>query len=318
MRSLNIKLNIDFMKQRKPALMFSVALIIIAIGSLAVRGLNFGVDFTGGYIIEVSYDRTAELNDVRDILADAGVAGATVQHIGTSRDVLIRLAPSASDMIGGESGQKAAQVSDNILTILKKQNPQVQMRRVEYVGSQVGEELKNDGGLAVLIALMCTMIYIMIRFEWKFAVGAVVSLAHNVIISLGVFAVLQADFDLTTLAAVLAVVGYSLNDTIVIFDRIRENFRKIRNELPVAVVNISINQTLSRTIITSGTTLMVMFALFFLGGDTIHSFSLMLIVGIIVGVFSSVYVASSLTLALGLSREDLMVVKKEAEIDHQP
>lgn len=314
-----MKLNIDFMKQRKPALMFSVIFTIIAFGALATKGLNFGVDFTGGYIIEVSYDRAVELNDVRGILDNAGVAGATVQHIGTSRDVLIRLAPSAADMIDGESGQKAAQVSDNILTILREQNPQVQMRRVEYVGSQVGEELKNDGGLAVLIALICTMIYIMIRFEWKFAVGAVVSLAHNAVISLGVFAVLQTNFDLTTLAAVLAVVGYSLNDTIVIFDRIRENFRKIRNELPVAVVNISINQTLSRTIITSGTTLMVMFALFFLGGDTLHSFSLMLIVGIFIGVFSSVYVASSLALALGLSREDLLVVKKEdAELDYRP
>lgn len=308
MEFFSSKTNFNFIGRRKIAAVFSAVLIIVSIVSLAMQGLNLAVDFTGGYLIEAGYPQEADLSAVRKALADNGMEDAVVQNFGTTRDVLIRLAPQPGQTASGEG---AAQVSEVIQGVLKKQNPQVDVRRVEFVGAQVGENLKNDGGMAMLVALICVMIYVMIRFEWKFSVGAVAALVHDVIITLGFLSVLRAQFDLTALAALLAIIGYSLNDTIVVFDRIRENFRRIRKGTPADVANISINETLSRTTMTSGTTLLVLVALFFLGGEVVHVFSLALIVGIVIGTYSSVYVASTVTLALGLARDDLLQVKKE-------
>ncbi len=315
MQLIKSQLNINFMAGRKLALIISLTLLVISISSLSIRGLNFGIDFTGGYLIEAGYPQSVELAPIRELLEENQVSGAVVQHFGTAKDILVRLAPNEG------ADTNAAQISDELLAILKQGDPNVSMRRVEYVGPQVGEELKNQGGLAMLFALICIMVYVMFRFEWKFSIGAVLALAHDVLITLGVFSILQAGFDLTVLAAVLAVIGYSLNDTIVVYDRIRENFRKIRKGLPVEITNTSINQTLSRTLMTSLTTLMVLFALFFLGGEIIHSFALALIVGVLIGTYSSVFVASPVVLALGLTREDMLPVKKEgaeAEADSLP
>jgi preprotein translocase subunit SecF len=316
MQFISNNLNINFMALRRPAYIFSITLMIIAVASLAIRGLNYGIDFTGGYLIEVGYEEAVELNEVRDLLVKNGIDGAIVQHFGAQRDVLVRLVPKGDATEGAEN---AATVSDDILAILQQGGREVSMRRVEFVGPQVGSELKNKGGLAMLLALAGIMIYIMIRFEWKFSVGAVAALAHDVLVTLGVFSLLQPDFDLTVLAAILAVIGYSLNDTVVVFDRIRENFHRLRKGDPAEIVNSSINQTLSRTLMTSGTTLLVVASLFILGGEVIHSFALALLVGIGIGTYSSIYVASPLVLALGLSREDMLQVKKEgAQIDERP
>lgn len=316
MQLIKDDLNINFMSMRMAAVIFSVALLIISISSLITRGLNFGIDFTGGYLIEVGYEQAADLNEIRDLLAKNGIEDAIVQYFGAQRDVLVRLVPESDD---SSKEKTAAEVSDEVLKILQQGDPEVSMRRVEFVGPQVGGELKNMGGLAMLLALGCIMIYIMIRFEWKFSVGAVVALAHDVIITVGAFSLIQADFDLTVLAAVLAVIGYSLNDTVVVYDRIRENFHRIRKGGASQIVNASINQTLSRTLMTSGTTLLVLVALFSLGGEVIHSFALALLIGIIIGTYSSIFVASPLVLALGLTREDMLTVKKEnAEIDVMP
>ena len=316
MQLIKSNLNIDFMSMRKVAAIVSAALLLISISSLVTRGLNFGIDFTGGYLIEVGYDQAVELNDVRDLLEQNGIDDAIVQHFGAQRDVLVRLVPKGKV---AEDEKTTAEVSDEILAILKQGGQDVSMRRVEFVGPQVGGELKNKGGLAMLVALICIMIYIMIRFEWKFSVGAVSALAHDVIITLGIFSVIQANFDLTVLAAVLAVIGYSLNDTVVVYDRIRENFHRLRKGGAREITNISVNQTLARTLMTSITTLMVLGSLFALGGEVIHSFALALIIGVLIGTYSSVFIASPVVLALGLTREDMLVVKKEgAEIDSMP
>jgi preprotein translocase subunit SecF len=303
---------IDFMGKQRVALLFSSLLILIAIGSLFLRGLNFGIDFTGGTLIEVGYQDAVELQTVRDALTAGGFDDAMVQHFGTSRDVLIRLAPrrDISD----------AELSEQAFKALDAQAPgTAQLRRVEFVGPQVGEELTEDGGLAVLYSLIGILIYVALRFEYRFAVGSVIALIHDVLITLGVFSLLQVEFDLPVLAAVLAVIGYSLNDTIVVFDRIRENFRKMRKGEPVEIVNNSLNQTLSRTIMTSFTTLLVLLALFFLGGESIHGFALALLVGIVVGTYSSIYVASTAALMLGVSKADLMAPQKEgSELDDRP
>lgn len=315
MRIIKSSLNIDFMAKRKLTMVLSIILVVVSIGSLATRGLNFGIDFTGGYLIEVGYDQAVELDKVRNTLAANGIEDSIVQHFGSRKDVLVRLAPSKD---AGE-GQEAAKVSDNIISILKQDDAGVSMRRVEFVGPQVGDELKNDGGIAMLIALICIMVYVMFRFEKRFSIGAVVALAHDVIITLGIFSVLQADFDLTVLAAVLAVIGYSLNDTIVVYDRIRENFTRLRKAETIEITNTSINQTLARTLVTSLTTLLVLFSLFFLGGEIIHSFALALIIGVLIGTYSSVFVASPIVLALGLTREDMLPPKKEgAEFESMP
>jgi len=290
---------------RKYAVTLSAILIIASFVSLFTRGLSFGIDFTGGTLIEVAYPETAKLEGIRDVLKDVGFSDVQVQHFGTSRDVLIRVAPRAD--------RASAKLSEEVLAALKSADAAVEMRRVEFVGPQVGEELTEQGGLAVLYALIGILIYVALRFEYRFSIGAVAALVHDVIITLGVFSVAQIEFDLTVLAAILAVIGYSLNDTIVVFDRIRENFRKMRKGTAEQIMNASINQTLSRTIMTSLTTLLVLLALFFIGGDIIHSFAIALIVGVFVGTYSSIFVAGASALALGVSKGDLMVVEKEGK-----
>ena len=305
-------IKIDFLSKRLMALVLSSILIIISIGSLATQGLKKGIDFTGGTLVELSFPEPAELSTLRELLSKAGFQGAIVQHFGSSKEVLIRLSPD--DVLN------TAAVSNKVLDVINnKYSQQGDLRRAEFVGPQVGEELAEDGGLALLYALICILIYVTFRFEYRFALGSVAALAHDVIITLGVFSIFQFEFDLTVLAAILAVIGYSLNDTIVVFDRVRENFRKLRKGTPTEVVNISLNQTLSRTIMTSMTTLLVLFALFFLGGEIIHDFALALIIGVIVGTYSSIYVASPITLALGISKADLVIVKVDQdELDKIP
>jgi preprotein translocase subunit SecF len=302
---------IDFMGWRRLAMSVSLALVIASLVSLAVRGLSFGIDFTGGTLIEVAYPESAELGGIRNVLEDAGFADVQVQHFGTARDVLIRIAPRA-DMA-------SARLSDDVMAALSKADSSVEKRRVEFVGPQVGGELAEQGGLAVLYSLIGILLYVSLRFEYRFSLGAVAALIHDVAITLGVFSLLQVEFDLTVLAAILAVIGYSLNDTIVVFDRIRENFRKMRKGSPEQVMNASINQTLSRTLMTSGTTMLVLIALFVFGGEIIHSFALALIVGVFVGTYSSIFVAGALSLALGVSKADLMLIAKEGkEADQTP
>jgi len=308
-------LNIDFMGRRRAAAMLSAAALLICVASMLVRGFDLGLDFTGGTLIELGYEQPAELSEVRAALSEGGFSGATVQHFGTLRDVMIRLAPQA-----GEGEGASAELSDRVFRVLSSAaGGVVELRRVEFVGPQVGEELREDGGLAVLFSLIGILVYVALRFEWRFAVGAVIALVHDVLFTVGVFSLFQIELDLPVLAAVLAVIGYSLNDTIVIFDRVRENFRKVRKGTVIDVMNQSINETLSRTVITSGTTLLVLLALFFLGGQAIGGFSLALIIGIVVGTYSTVYVATAAAVALGVSRADLMPVKKEgAELDALP
>ena len=296
--------NFDFMGKRKLAIAFSLLLIAISIGSLVTRGLNFGLDFTGGTLIEVGYEQPVDLKEVRDALETVGFGDAVVQHFGTSKDVLVRLAPR-----GGEASEA---IGDLIFQTLNTASEgEVKMRRQEFVGPQVGDELRDDGGLAMIIAMAFILVYVMARFEYRFALGSIAALIHDVLIVLGCFALFQWDFDLTVLAAVLAVIGYSLNDTIVVFDRIRENFRKMRKDTPLKVINTSLNQTLSRTLMTSLTTMLVVLAMFFLGGELIHSFSMALIIGILVGTYSSIYVASTAVLALKITSASLMPVQKE-------
>jgi len=305
MRIFKGKFNIDFMGKRHLAIVLSALMIAVAIGSLVFKGLNLGIDFTGGTLIEVDYPQPATLEAVRSTLSDAGFEQAQAQHFGSSRDVLIRIAP--------REGRESAQLSEDVLAALRTQDANVEMRRVEFVGPQVGEELTEQGALAMIYALAGILIYIMIRFQWRFAPGAVAALVHDVLIIVGFFSFFQFDFDLTVVAALLAVIGYSLNDTIVVFDRIRENFRKMRKRTSLEVMNASINQTLARTLMTSITTLLVLVSLFVFGGEVIHAFSLALILGVVVGTYSSIYVASTATLALGVTKADLMPAKKEGE-----
>ena len=297
---------INFMALRKPALVLSAVMLIVSIACLATLKLNVGIDFTGGSIIEVGYQQAVELKPIRDALTERGYDDAVVQHFGSASEVLIRLVP--------KTGQNEAETSSDVIKLLRSITDEtVEDRRVEYVGPQVGEELTEDGGLAVVYALIAILIYVSIRFEYRFSLGAVAALIHDVIITLGIFSILRLDFDLSVLAAILAVIGYSLNDTIVVFDRIRENFRKIRKKTPEEVTNISINQTISRTLMTSFTTLLVLLSLFFIGGEAIHAFSLALIIGVIVGTYSSIYVATTTALSLGISREDLLVPEPDEE-----
>ncbi len=297
---------IDFMALRRPAMVLSVVLILISITSLVINRLNVGIDFTGGSIIEVGYAQAVELQPIRERLEVQGFDDAIVQHFGSASEVLIRLAPD-------ETKDKAELTSEIIRSLQQASDAEMEVRRVDFVGPQVGEELTEDGGLAVLYALIAILIYVAFRFEYRFSLGAVAALVHDVVITLGVFSVLQLDFDLSVLAAILAVIGYSLNDTIVVFDRVRENFRKVRKKSTVEIVNQSINQTISRTLMTSFTTLLVLFSLFFLGGEVIHAFALALIIGVVVGTYSSIYVATTSALALGISRSDLLLPEKEGE-----
>lgn len=302
--------NIDFMGRAKLAMIISLTLIVVSIGSLIVRGLNFGIDFTGGVLLEVGYPKAAALDEIRTALNTGGFENAQVQNFGTSRDVLIRLLP--------QEGREEMAIRDEILRILRETDPEVEVRRVEAVGPQVGEELTEQGGLAMMFALLMILIYVWFRFQWKFSLGAVAALVHDVIITLGVFSVLLFPFDLSVLAAVLAVIGYSLNDTIVVFDRIRENFLAIRKATSFSIMNTSINQVLARTLMTGVTTLLVLLALYFLGGEALQGFSLALIVGILIGTYSSIYVASAIALALDVTTLDLMPPQTTAEDDGMP
>jgi preprotein translocase subunit SecF len=292
---------INFMGQRKLAMLFSLTLLLISIGSLATRQLNWGLDFTGGTLVEVHYSETADLNAIRSTLDAEGYSGAIVVSFGTDRDVMIRLPKGYSDKQGAEL----------LASLQEAFAGSVELRRIEFVGPQVGDELREQGGLAMLLALGLVMLYIAFRFQLKFAVGAVVALVHDVIVTLGFFSITGMEFDLTVLAALLAVIGYSLNDTIVVSDRIRENFRKIRRADPVEVVNISLTETLGRTLVTSLTTLLVLAALALFGGEMIYGFAVALIVGVAIGTYSSIYVAASTLLLMGVSKEDLMIPVKE-------
>ncbi len=305
------KTMIHFMNKRKLAMVFSLLLMIVSIGSLAIKGLNLGIDFTGGYLIEAGYQNDVNLDKVRTALADADFKDAQVQNFGSSKDIIVRIAPR-------EDINKAT-IGDNVLEVLKTTSEQeVTMRRVEFVGPQVGDELRDDGGIALLVALGGILIYISIRFQFKSAVGAILALIHDVIITIGVFSILQMEFDLTVLASILAVIGYSLNDTVVVLDRIRETFRNVRKTSAEDILDISINQTLARTLVTSLTTLLVLFALFFYGGEIIHGFATALIIGVIIGTYSSIYVASSTLMTLKIHKQDFLVVAKEELVDDAP
>lgn len=330
MEFLKKDINIDFLGYRRIAVMLSVLMVVISIGALFVNKLNLGLDFTGGTLLELSYKDTVEVNEVRQKLVEGGIGDAVVQHFGTSRDLLIRI-PVRAD-------KNSAELSEQVTTILRKSAAEtlveskpgqdqrcsfksgktiepcsIQMRRVEFVGPQIGDELTNKGSLAILITLAAVFVYVTFRFiSWKFAAGAIVAVLHDVLITFGFFSLFHLEFSLSVLAAILAVLGYSLNDTIVVFDRIRENYRRMRKgHSDVEIMNSSINQTLSRTLITSGTTQITVLALFFYGGEIIHGFALALLVGIFVGTYSSIYIATPIVLYLGIRREELMPVKKE-------
>src|SRR5690554_2355001 len=294
----------NFMGVRKLALALSAILLLVSIASLAVNGLKFGLDFTGGSLVEVGYEQAVNLEDVRQQLRDSGFPEAVVQTFGSSRDIMIRLQVDHDPQLG-----------EKVLAALRAGAEQnVELRRNEFVGSQVGEDLREQGGLGMLLALFMIMVYLAFRFQLKFSLGAVIALVHDVVIVLGVFSLLQIEFDLTVLAAVLAVIGYSLNDTIVVYDRIRENFRVMRKENSIEVLNASLTQTLSRTLMTSLTTLLVLVALFYFGGEMIHSFALALLVGVVVGTYSSIYLAANALVLMQVSREDLIPPeKKEGE-----
>ena len=305
-RTKGMPLDINFLGLRKLCFVISALLILASIASVSVRGLNFGIDFTGGVLLEVGYPRPAELEQIRGLLQDSGYDGALVQSFGTATDVLVRLPPPDEGVDGG-------QIRDTVLRLLRQQEPLVDLRRVEFVGPQVGAELAEQGALAMLFALLMILAYVSIRFQWKFSLGAVAALAHDVIITVGIFSLFQIPFDLAVLAAILAVIGYSLNDTIVIFDRIRENFLRLRRESAERVMNVSLNQTLARTIVTGLTTLLVLGALLIVGGDALYGFSIALIIGIVVGTYSSIYVASAFSLALKVSTIDLLPPAKEED-----
>ncbi|MGR8948138.1 MAG: protein translocase subunit SecF [Gammaproteobacteria bacterium] len=301
------QIKFDFLKFRGAAFIISAVLLAASLFALTSNGLKFGIDFTGGTLIELGYTEAPDLDQIRATLAGSELGDAVVQEFGSPLDILVRLAPTEA--------LADVDISNQVLALL----PGSEMRRIEFVGPQVGEELTEDGGFAMLYALAGILIYVMFRFTLKFSAGAIVALVHDVVIVLGFFALTQMEFDLPVLAAILAVIGYSLNDTIVVFDRIRENFRRMRKGDATTVINASLNQTFSRTIITSLTTLLVLVALFFLGGELIHAFATALIVGVLVGTYSSIYVASTTAILLGVGKADLMPVQKEgAEIDDRP
>ena len=331
------KKDIDFLGQRKLALILSTILLLISLGSLIVNGLKLGIDFTGGTLVEVGYKKAADLTLLRKTLEEKGFDDATVQNFGTTKDVLIRLKP--------KEGVSNAELSTQVLaTINSITTEKAVVRRVEFVGPQVGDELVQDGGLALLYSMFGILLYVAWRFEYKFSLGSVAALLHDVLITLGFFSILKLEFDLTVLAAILAVIGYSLNDTIVVYDRIRENFRSLRIDSAYEVMNISLNQTLSRTLkfglkkysslrklnislnqtlsrtlMTSVTTILVLIALAVLGGEIIHNFAIALLVGVGIGTYSSIFIASPVVLSLGINKEDLMIpVAEGADLDGMP
>jgi preprotein translocase subunit SecF len=297
----------NFMGLRKYAVVFSSLLLAVSVWSLYSQGLVLGLDFSGGTQIEVGYEQPADVSALRQQLTTAGFENPVVVHFGSETDVLIRL-----------QGEPDQALSEKVLAVLKSSGDQLELRRVDFVGPQIGDELREDGGLGMLTALAVVMLYVAIRFQLKFSIGAVLALVHDVIITLGIFSLARLEFDLTVLAAVLAVVGYSLNDTIVVSDRIRENFRKIRQASPVEVINESLSQTLWRTINTSVTTMLVLSALFFIGGELIHNFAIALMIGVGIGTYSSMYVAASIMLTLKLDREDLLEHVEGELVDDLP
>lgn len=301
-------LKIDFMGKRLMASFLSGAVLLAALGSLSLQGLNLGLDFTGGSLVEVKLAEKVAPQTVRGFLVDAGFTNGTVQTFGSDEDLLIRVPPQQ-----GVEGASQANLGDEIFTALSAQYPGIVLQQSNYVGPAVGDELAEDGGLALLTALLVVMIYILFRFTKQFSVGAVVALAHDVVIVLGCFSVFRWTFDLTVLAALLAVIGYSLNDTIVVSDRIRENFRRARRGTPVEIINEALNQTLGRTLVTSLTTLFVLLALLFAGGEVIRGFATALSIGVVIGTYSSIYVAANVLLAMNISREDLLVPEPEQE-----
>ena len=304
-----INLNIPFMSYRNIATMTSLALLALSILSLGFRGLNLGLDFTGGTLIEVTYSEAVDLGEIRDLMTNNGFDDFQVVNFGSDTDVLIKVA----DKDG------SSQLGDTIFTFLQADDPSMELQRIEFVGPQVGSELRDQGGLGMLVALGMILLYVAFRFQYKFALGAVTALAHDVVIILGLFSLFAWDFDLTVLAALLAVIGYSLNDTIVVSDRIRENFRGERGFEPEEIINRSINQTLSRTLITSFTTLLVLLALYFFGGDMIRGFSEALIIGVLVGTYSSIYVVANMLLGLSITQDDLAIPEAEGvEFDEMP
>lgn len=298
----------DFMGKRRLAFIASGLLLLVSVATLILQQLNLGLDFTGGTLVEVRYASAPVLDSIRQVLENAGFNDVSVQTFGAANEVLVRLQQAFDPGVG-----------EAVVEVLRQSGESVDLVRAEFVGAQVGDQLRDQSGMGMLVALGVVALYVAFRFQYKFAFGALLALAHDVVIVLGVFSLFQFDFDLTVLAAILAVIGYSLNDTIIIYDRIRENIRKSRTDDMPAIFNDAINQTLARTLATSGTTLLVLFALFFLGGDMIHNFSIALIIGVVIGTFSSVYVASALLLALHLEREDLIPAKKEnAEEEELP
>ena len=317
MEFFNTKTNVDFLGKRRVAAVVSA---ILMIGSLillipGVRGLNFGIDFTGGVLLELGYQGPANLPDIRERLAASDFSDAQVQNFGTASDVMIRLLP--------REGLDNKEVAGQIMAVLKAGDPTVELRRTEFVGPQVGQELTEQGTLAMLFAMIMITAYIMLRFQWKFALGAILATLHDPIVTLGFFALAGITFDLSVLAAMLAIVGYSVNDTIVVFDRIRENFRKIRRGEPEEIMNISVNETLSRTIMTSFLTMLMVLAMLFFGGETLRGFSSALTIGIIIGTYSSIFVASALALSLKATAADLIPPKPgkgegEGEADSMP
>jgi preprotein translocase subunit SecF len=300
--------SIDFLNQapRRIAMAIAALLVAASLSSLIVRGMEFGIDFTGGVLLEVGYPEEANLDRIRQLMTESGYDDVQVQRFGAATDVMLRLPP--------QPDLDPNAVRESLSDILAADNPGVQLRRVEFVGPQVGEDLREQGLTAVIFALCLIFIYIMFRFQWKFSAGAVAALLHDIIITLGFFSIFGLQFDLTVLAGLLAVIGYSLNDTVVVFDRIRENFIGMRGATTLDAMNKSINDTLSRTIVTGITTLLVLVALYYLGGESVRSFSTALIVGIIVGTFSSVYVASALSLSLGISAKDLLPSEKDSKL----
>lgn len=293
---------IDFMGKRRIAAILSITLLVISLGSLVVRGLNFGLDFTGGAQIEVRYQTEADIEGIRSTLNNAGYRDVVVQFFGNNTDVLIRMQEDSDPMLG-----------DQVLALLAAERSDVSLRRNEFVGPQVGEELREKGGIGMLVALAMVMIYIGFRFQFKFAIGAVAALAHDVVIVLGFFSITQMAFDLTILAAILAVIGYSLNDTIVVSDRIREAFRMIRRDDPFYLINVALSQTLARTLITSLTTLLVLFSLGVFGGELIRGFAVALAVGVVIGTYSSIYVAANVLMLMNLRKEDMMPQEKKED-----
>ena len=311
MQFLDGSTKLDFMGKRWYAYAFTLVLTLASIGSLLTQGLNMGIDFTGGYLIELSYAKDADIQSIRDVLEKNNFKDAQVQNFGNTQDVLIQIAPRADE--------NKANLSDDILAMLKAQSDQeITLRRVEFVGPQVGEGLRDQGGLAMLVALFGILIYVAFRFEFKSAIGSINATVHDVIVTVGALSITQTEFDLTVLAAVLAVIGYSLNDTVVVLDRIRETFRGMRNATPTEVLNLSINQNMSRTLMTSFTTILVVLALFFLGGEIIHGFAFTMLVGIAIGTYSSIFVAGSTLMTMRIKKQDFLIETKEQVVDDRP